>query len=530
MKGLMSFSASLYGATGFLKKSLRHRFSLSLLFALALSSASTPSVLLGQFVSASLRGTVQDTSGSAVPGAKVEALNTSIGVAVRTVSDAAGRFVFASLAPGGPYKLSVEAGGFKTEQQSGINLAVNQVIDVSISLQVGTAEQRVEVNADAGLVETDTAAMGQVIGNRSIDNLPLNQRNVYSLMFLVPGVTGSVTYQYNSLNFSVNGGRPGTTNVLVDGIPASPPLIVPIGGFAVFPSVDAVQEFKVQTSAYSAEFGRSGSGIVNVILKSGTNKFHGSIYDFVRNSALDANTYFASHNGTPLPSFSRNQFGGSFSGPVWIPKVYNRKDTTFFLFSYEGLRQGAQSEVTTTVPTALQRMGDFSQTFNAAGAQVVIYDPTTTTPSGSDYVRQPFAQNKITTIDPVAAKILSYYPLPNQPGAPFTGTNNYFASGTSQLNIDTIDSRVDEVFNGRNRLFVSYSRRNVSSPPALLFPAASQIAEGGSSQPQISNSAAIDYTRTISLTFIVDIPLGFSRTFINFVPISGHEPVRRAKL
>ncbi len=182
----MSFSARFYDAADFLKKSLRHRFSLPLLFALALSSAFAPSVLLGQFVSASLRGTVQDSSGSTVPGAKVEALNTSTGVLVRTVTDTAGRFIFASLVPGGPYKLSVEASGFKTEERSGINLDVNQVIELSIPLQIGTAEQKVEVNADAGQVEIDTAALGQVIGNRSIDNLPLNQRNVYSLMFLVP--------------------------------------------------------------------------------------------------------------------------------------------------------------------------------------------------------------------------------------------------------------------------------------------------------------------------------------------------------
>ena len=477
--------------------------------------------LFGQFVTASLQGTVQDRTGASVPGARIEVTNTSTGVSTRAVTDASGRFVFASLPPGGPYTVSVEANGFKTEERTGINLSVNQVVDINVPLQVGEAAQKVEVNADATQLETDTAAVGQVISNRSVDNLPLNQRNVYSLMFLVPGVTGSVTYQYNSLNFSVDGGRPGTTNVLVDGIPASPPLIVPIGGFAVFPSVDAVQEFKVQTTAYAAEFGRSGSGIVNVILKSGTNDFHGSGYDFVRNSALDSNTYFSNQSRTPLPSFERNQFGGSLTGPVRIPKLYNGRDKTFFLFSYEGLRQGTETEVTTTVPTALQRTGDFSQTFNSSGQQVVIYDPTTTAASGSGYVRQPFAGNKITNINPVAAAILQYYPLPNQLGAPYTGTNNFFASGTSQLDIDTFDTRVDEVFNERNRLFVSYSRRNVTSPPALLFPKADQIAEGGNSEPQVSNSAAIDYTRTVSPKFLIDVPFGFSRTFINFVPISA---------
>jgi hypothetical protein len=522
MKGSsMPFSLSNFAGIRSISVSIRTRsFACLTVVALAFGALAATQAF-GQFVTASLQGTVQDRTGASVPGARIEVTNTSTGVSTRAVTDANGRFVFASLPPGGPYKVSVEAVGFQTEERTGINLSVNQVVDISVPLQVGEATQKVEVNADATQLETDTAAVGQVISNRSVDNLPLNQRNVYSLMFLVPGVTGSVTYQYNSLNFSVDGGRPGTTNVLVDGIPASPPLIVPIGGFAVFPSVDAVQEFKVQTTAYSAEFGRSGSGIVNVILKSGTNQFHGSGYDFVRNSALDSNTYFSNHSGTPLPSFERNQFGGSVTGPVWIPKLYNGKDKTFFLFSYEGLRQGTETEVTTTVPTALQRTGDFSQTFNSSGQQVVIYDPTTTVASGSGYVRQPFAGNKISTIDPVAAAILQYYPLPNQPGAPYAGTNNFFASGTAELDIDTFDARVDEVFNERNRLFVSYSRRNVTSPPALLFPKADQIAEGGNSEPQVSNSAAIDYTRTVSPKFLIDVPFGFSRTFINFVPISA---------
>ena len=522
MKGwYMSSSRSTFAGMSTLTIPVRtRRFLWLAILVLAVGVLSTAQ-LFGQFVAASLQGAVQDRTGASVLGARIEVTNTSTGVSTRAVTDASGRFVFASLPPGGPYKVSVEANGFKTEERTGINLSVNQVVDINVPLQVGEAAQKVEVNADATQLETDTAAVGQVISNRSVDNLPLNQRNVYSLMFLVPGVTGSVTYQYNSLNFSVDGGRPGTTSVLVDGIPASPPLIVPIGGFAVFPSVDAVQEFKVQTTAYSAEFGRSGSGIVNVILKSGTNDFHGSGYDFVRNSALDSNTYFSNQSRTPLPSFERNQFGGSLTGPVRIPKLYNGRDKTFFLFSYEGLRQGTETEVTTTVPTALQRTGDFSQTFNSSGQQVVIYDPTTTVASGSGYVRQPFAGNKITSINPVTAAILQYYPLPNQPGAPYTGTNNFFASGTSQLDIDTFDARVDEVFNERNRLFVSYSRRNVTSPPALLFPKADQIAEGGNSEPQVSNSAAIDYTRTVSPRFLIDVPFGFSRTFINFVPISA---------
>ncbi|MDR3734343.1 MAG: carboxypeptidase regulatory-like domain-containing protein [Acidobacteriaceae bacterium] len=218
-----------------------------------------------QTITASLQGSVIDASGAVVAGAGVSATNTATGVVTRTTSSSIGRFIFTSLQPGGPYSVTVEAPGFKTDVRSGIHLDLNQVAEISIALQVGATTQKVEVTADTAQLETSEAALGQVVGNRNVENLPLNQRNVYALMFLMPGVTGSVTVQYNSMNLSVNGGRPGSTNVLVDGIPASPPLVNPISGFAVFPSVDAVQEFKVESNGYSAEFGRSGSGIVNVI-------------------------------------------------------------------------------------------------------------------------------------------------------------------------------------------------------------------------------------------------------------------------
>jgi hypothetical protein len=495
------------------RKSLQ-RFTLFILF-LFISPFSTR--LVAQLVTASVRGTVVDASGAALANADVSIRNTSTSLTASAVTDSHGFFVFTSLTPGGPYTISVQEPGFKIEERNGINLALNQVVDLTIPLQVGSEDQKVEVTSDATQLEVATATMGQVIENRAVDNLPLNQRNVYSLMFLVPGVTGSVTAQYNSLNFSVNGGRPGTTNVLVDGIPASPPLIVPIGGFAVFPSVDAVQEFKVQTNAYPAEFGRSGSGIVNVILKQGTNKLHGSIYDFVRNSSLDANSFFANRNKTPLPSFSRNQFGGSVSGPVILSKLYDGRDKTFFMFSYEGLRQNTFNELTTTVPTELQKAGDFSQTFDSTGKPVIIYDPTTTIGA----TRQPFANNRITSIDPVAAKILGYYPKATSDGDPGTHFNNFYGSGVAKLNVDTMDTRIDQIISPKDRFFVSYSRRNLTQPPVLFFPAEQQIAQGGSSQPQLSNSAAIDYSHVFGPTWLVDIPVGFSRTFIDFKPISA---------
>jgi hypothetical protein len=488
--------------------------------------ALTAGRLAAQVSGASLEGTVQDPTGAVVAAASIELLNTSTGVKTNGKTNAEGRFVFPSIPAGGPYTVIVEAGGFKKEERPGLVLEVNQSARIALTLQVGSSSETVSVTSAAPLLETSTAEMGSVIDNRSIVNLPLNQRNPYALVFLAPGVNGGVTAQYNSENISINGGRPGSSEILVDGIPSSPPLVNPIQGFAVFPSVDAVQEFKVQTNSYSAEFGRTGSGIINLIYKSGTNAYHGSAFEFLRNSDLDSNSFFSNLHGTPLANFKRSQFGGSLGGPLDIPKIYRGKDKTFFFFAYEGLRQGSAASVTTTVPTALQRTGDFSQTLNSAGARVLIYDPTTTVASGSGYIRQPFPGNVIppSRIDPVAANVVKYFPLPNQAGT-ISGSNNFFASGKSVLNSDQIDAKVDENINERNRFFVRYSRRNLSQPFAALFPAADVVAENGNSEPQISNSVAVDYTYTLNPTFLMEFRYGFARTLINFVPVSeGFNP------
>lgn len=476
----------------------------------------------GQVVTASLEGTVTDISQADIVNAKVSLINTSTGVTASLVTNSAGRFVFTSLQPGGPYTVTVEAPGFKKETRSGIMLAINQVVDLNVTLQVGSSSQQVTVVANANQLNTTTAALGQVISNRNVVNLPLNQRNVYSLVYLVPGAVGTTGGAYNNFNLSVDGGRPGTSLLLLDGIPSAPPGINPNTYVAAFPSIDAVQEFKVMTTDYSAEFGRSGSGVINIILKSGTNRLHGSIYEFLRNSALDANDYFSNLHHKPLPLFHRSQFGASLDGPVVIPKVYDGRNKTFFMFSYEGLRQGSAAQLTATVPTALERTGDFSNTVNAAGQHVIIYDPETTVPSGSGYVRQPFPNDVIppSRIDAVGKAILNYYPLPNVPAGP-GGVNNFFATGTNKLNINGIDTKVTEVLNDRNRFFVRYSQRSQLAPPTLYFPKNIQVGEGGQNQPSASHSAAIDYTFTASPTFVIEIPFGFSRQAWDFTAISN---------
>ncbi len=239
-------------------------------------------MLRAQTITASLEGEVKNTTGAAVPGAQVSVTNTDTGLATRLRSRADGR-CFAPSLQSGPYSVVVEANGFKKFERSGFVLQVNQTARIEMVLEIGALSETVEVKGETPLLETSSAALGQVIGNKSITNLPLNARNPYALVFLAPGVIGSVGSQFNQANISINGGRPGA-----NGIPSSPPLMNPIQGFTIYPSVDSVQEFKVQTNSYSAEFGRSSGGIINLVFKSGTNTLHGTAYEFLRNSKLYA--------------------------------------------------------------------------------------------------------------------------------------------------------------------------------------------------------------------------------------------------
>ena len=480
-----------------------------------------------QTITATLEGLVTDPSGAVIGGATVRVTNVETNARLEYRTDSMGRFV-APAVPAGHYSVQVQAAGFKKLERAGIVLEVDQAARLELPMELGAATETVEVAARAALLDTSSAAVGQVVDNRSIVNLPLNERNSWSLVFLAPGVTGSVGDKYNNVNISINGGRPGSASLTVDGIPSSTPLSNPIAGFTIFPSVDAVQEFKVETNSYSAEQGRSGSGIVNLIYKSGTNELHGSAFEFLRNSALDANDFFANAAGVRIASFKRSQFGGTLAGPVFLPRVYNGRNRTFFLFSFEGFRQSSANNLNTTVPTALQRAGNFSQTHNAAGALINIYDPATTTPAGTGFTRQVFPGNVIPAVrfDPVAANVVKYYPLPNAPGNPNTGANNFYVAAANANNIDNLDAKVDQNISSRSRFFLRVSRRVDDVLPPDYFPADIRIAQGGVAITDTFTNGAADYTYSFSPSFLADVRYGYGRSTENRVPRSnGFDPV-----
>ncbi len=472
----------------------------------------TSVVLFAQSYTASIRGVVTDPSQAGVPGAKVIATDVSRNAEHVAVTDVAGRYVLTSLPPG-KYTLAVEAAGFKRYSQSAFELQVAQQAQVDVPLAVGPVTESITVTAEAPLLETGTSSLGKVVNNRSIINLPLNTRNVYSLIFLTPGVTGSIGNNYNSMSYSVNGARATMMDTIIDGVTGSFPTVNGFTGISVFPSVDAIDEFKVMGANYPAEYGRSLGSVLNVVFKSGTNQWHGSAYEFLRNSVLDANNFFDNRRGQKLASFKRNQFGGTASGPI-------RKDKTFFMGSYEGLRERSLASNTFSVPTLRERQGDFSQTFAGPSQLVRIFDPTTTraNPSGPGFIRDPFPNNVIPRerFDPVAVNVIRYYPLPNATGNPITNRENYSQSGARGIDIDQWDIRADHHFTSRQKFFARYSHRHTKDVPPIYFPKELTIAEGRVVQENRVRGAVADYSYLLSPTTILAARLGFARTLFVF--------------
>jgi hypothetical protein len=480
------------------------------LLAAALALALCPSAF-AQSYTGTIVGTVKDSSNAVIPGAEVTITNTQTDRQETSTTDIEGRYVSVPLPPG-QYRVEAGLQGFRRVVRTGIAVQVNTTVVVDFMLEVGQLTDQIEVRANTPLLEVDTGTVGKVVDNRRILELPLNTRNVYSLLFLTPGVAGSIGNNYNSMSYTVNGARPTMMDTVIDGVTASFPTVNGFTGISVFPSVDAIQEFKVLGANYPAEYGRSLGSVLNVVYKSGTNDFHGSAYEFFRDSAFDANNFFANRAGTPLGDFKRSQHGGVAGGPI-------RRGRTFFMTSFEGLREDRAARTTTTVPTLLQRQGDFSQTLAQNGQQIRIFNPFTTraNPSGG-FIRDQFAGNVIPAnlIDPVALKVLQYYPLPNQPGNAVTGAQNYFATGIAELNVDNLDARVDHQLSDAQKVFVRYSYRKTHSAPASFFPQDIAIAEGRVNEQNLAHNGVIDYNRTMSKTTVMSARLGFARTLFLF--------------
>src|SRR6266850_8081080 len=434
--------------------------------------------MYSQASSTAVLGTVTDAAGAVLVGAKVTLLQVQTGIKRQDTTSGTGDYNFPLLDPG-QYSVTVEAPGFKTETHSGIQLELNLKARIDVHMEVGAEAQRVEVTSQAALLSTDQATLGQVVSTRHVEELPLNGRNIGALAVLQPGVqyggrmgltnvnggSGGVPVPGDTISISANGQRDTDQHATLDGVAVTEARVNTV---PFTPSPEAIEEFKVQAGTYSAEYGTHSGAQLAIALKSGTNSFHGSAFEFLRNDKLDAQDYFQNYfnppGSTPTPKnlLRQNQYGFLLTGPILIPKIYSGKNRTFFMFDFEARRLRQPNQVgESLVPTEAFKNGDLSALLNrhdssgAALQSIQIIDPI----SGV-----PFAGNIIPPdrISPIAKSLFSFWPaaqvvLPD----PLSGIN-FIGTGNIKIDDDQRFVRIDHQLSDKDKLFGHYAFDDVT--------------------------------------------------------------------
>jgi hypothetical protein len=453
-----------------------------------------------QSPSGTIRGTVLDSSGAAIPGATVTITNVPTAEVRSTTTDSQGRYIFNFVQPS-KYTAVATAPGFQSVKQDGIVIRISVGTPIDFKLPVSSVSQKVIVGSTTPPLEANTSTLDTTVPGRTILDLPLNGRNPTSLEVLVPGIntTGNASTPHIAGSRNANNEEQidGMTNIL-------PENNVGNNSTAYTPIVDSVQEFNVQTSVLPAEYGRFSGGVISLLTRSGTNEFHGSLFDFTQTNALYAKPYFSSG---PIPSSHLYQYGGVIGGPIRIPHVYDGRNKSFFFFAFEESKSSVDQSELDSVPTVAERTGDFS------ALNTTIYNPYTATaqPDGS-FVRQPFPGNKLppSLISKVASAAIQYYPLPNTGGSG-AHFNNYLVTGPSVNNYYHFDLRLDHDFGTKVHSFVRFSHINNPNIPFSDYNSAASQGYGGPST-STAYSASVDNTITFTPTLIMDLRGGFSRS------------------
>src|ERR1700674_353518 len=504
----------------------RARFIAILFIALGLGE-----IALGQKDAASIVGIVEDPSGAVVPGAQITITDADRGTAFVTLTDGAGNYVASPLKIG-RYTVKVGKKDFKTAVIGPFDLQLGQRRELNVKLEIGAALQSVRVNAVPSL-ETQTSDLGQVIDNRTINDLPLNGRNFSQLALLAAGIAPAEPGAANedSFGFSSNGARSYQNNYLLDGIDNNSNItdLQTGASYVIQPSVDAVEEFKVQTNGYSAEFGRGNGAVLNATIKSGTNEFHGSVFEFFRNDKLDARNFFELKRG----AYQRNQFGATFGGPVRIPHLYDGRDRSLFFVDFEGLRIRQERPLQALVPTPAMRAGDFSslidyttltgpdcngratymgELFNTRLSRVDSSSPTGIcgVPFGYDAFGKPVNVIPESLFDPLATGLLKLWPLPNVSN---NGVFNFLTEPKVQENQNNFDIRFDHTFSESDSGFARYSYQVQPS----IHPSVFQATGGGGNEASAGfdhnfyTSVALSETHIFTPRLANEARLGYNR-------------------
>jgi hypothetical protein len=464
---------------------------------------------------ASISGQVTDSTGSIVPGATVVVTSVERNTSSQTVSNSAGHYLIQFLIPG-HYTVTAEKTGFKKFVHTEISLESSDHVALDIPLEVGNLSQSVEVTSQAPLLETETASRAATIENRVVENVPTNGRNLFSFQYTLPGVIKQSTYwgsmelwAYTDVNgVSINGGRSGENETLVDGLADTKA----DRGVSLIPALSGTQEVSVQSNLYDAQYGRFGGGVTSISVKSGTNRLHGEVYEFLKNIRLDATEWVLNSLGTPRSRFQNNTFGWEADGPVYIPKLLDGRNRVFFMFSYEGAREHLQSSAIRTMPTSQMLKGDFSQLLSSTGQLVTIYDPSTTRqqPDGS-YVRSPFTGNMIpaSKINPVTAKLINFYPQPTGPGVGPAHLNNYSVLEAQVMSYTAVLGKMDFHVSPKSNISFRYGQTPWYATPSIVW--GNNVAEPSTLKNRTPRNWGADWTYTISPSLLFNLRGGISR-------------------
>jgi hypothetical protein len=466
----------------------------------------------------SFTGKVVAQDGTTVGGATVTATEEATSIAHSTVTARDGLYTVPALRPG-TYTLAVSGPGFAETVQRHVTLDVEQVQQLNFSLKVGSVNETVTVSDQAPQLATESSSLGQVVSGKEVVTLPLLGRDAYSLGELVPGVRGSIGMNQlpvdviSTSSVSINGAQSTANDFLLDGAPNSAPSFnQPV----VYPIADTVQEFRLQTNNYSAEFGRAAGGIFDVATKAGTNDIHFSGWEFYRNDTLMANNWFAKAAKQPAPPLGFNQFGGTLSAPIVIPHLYNGHNRTFVFFGTEFVRFTQGVTFTSTVPDPVKLSGNFTNDVNASGAPITLFNPFTTT----NNTRTTFPQNNNITafINPVAAAIAKYFPKPNYSGS---AGYNYVLNTSAQTNENEYNLRVDQVFSDKTSAFARYSWNNTTLVRPNPFGAGNLGGPAYGPQNFDRKNGVAEVTHTFSPTLLATARISGARLVNVRPPISN---------
>jgi len=520
----------------------------AVLMAWAFICVSSPSAFAQtQTSAASISGTVTDNTGAVVPEVKVTLSNPDTAFVRTFTSDSAGLYSF-TLVPPGTYTLTAEKQGFNTYVQKGIVLEVGQAATQDLTLQVGAVTQEINVTASAPIVDKADVNISSTVTEQATVELPLNQRNIFGLADIDSSVNNSAQMQaLNPANtvqtadqdisfFNFGGGRFGTTAYLLDGTWDG---AGDWDGIIFVPSVDATQEFKIDTMTFSAQYGWSMGNVLNAVTKGGTNRVHGDLFEFARNSDLDANFYWNNANGVPRPQFHRHQFGGTIGGPVYIPKYFEHTDKIFWFFDMEALRQSSPESLTSTVPTSAFESGDFTTLLGPqAGTDALgrpyyqgeIYNPFTSRqltngavdpttglkancPGGTAtcFIRDPFStMNVIPTsmLNSVSKNLFQYFPAPNCGSCGYL--SNFSTAGGAPVRSTEYTTRADFNINDATRAFFRWSHKLQEKTEEAEF-YGNDVGGTGSIAPDNREDFVMGFTRTLSPTFLASVNAGYGR-------------------